>query len=109
MLIRAILKRKVPAGGLPMDVGVVVNNIGTAIAAADAVTEGKPLIQRIVTITGDGIQKPKNVLARIGTPFSFLIEYSGGLKEETARVFMGGPRTGITQHNLDVPIVKATN
>jgi len=109
MLIRATLKRKVPAGGLPMDVGVVVNNIGTAVAVAEAVIEGKPLIQRIVTITGDGIQKPKNIIARIGTPFSFLIEYCGGLKEETTQVFMGGPMTGISQHNLDVPLVKATN
>lgn len=109
MLIQAILNRKVPAGGLPMDVGVVVNNVGTAIAVAEAVTEGKPLIQRIVTVTGDGIKKPKNVMARIGTPFGHLLNYCGGLRKETVQVFMGGPMTGIAQHDLAVPIVKATN
>ena len=109
MLIQAILNRKVPAGGLPMDVGVIVHNVGTAIAVAEAITEGKPLIQRIVTVTGNGINQPKNVLARIGTPFNHLIRYCNGLKEKTTQVFMGGPMTGIAQHDLNVPVVKATN
>ena len=109
MLIYAILKRKVPAGGLPMDVGVVVNNVGTAVSVAEAVTEGKPLIQRVVTVTGDGIKEPKNLLMRIGTPFQHAIEYCNGLVDETAKIFMGGPMMGIAQYDLSVPVVKATS
>jgi electron transport complex protein RnfC len=109
MLIEAILKRKVPTGGLPMDVGTVVNNVGTALAVAEAIIEGKPLIQRIVTITGEGIQEPKNVMTRIGTPFKSLLEFCGGLRENTVQVYMGGPMMGFAQYNLDVPIVKATS
>ncbi|MEJ2052073.1 MAG: electron transport complex subunit RsxC, partial [Calditrichota bacterium] len=108
MLIHSTLGRKVPTGGLPMDVGVVVNNVGTALAVAEAVTEGKPLIQRVVTVTGDGIEEPKTVLARIGTPFANLVEYAGGLKEDTVQVFMGGQMMGHTQYDLSVPIVKAS-
>ncbi|NOZ03718.1 MAG: electron transport complex subunit RsxC [FCB group bacterium] len=109
MLIQAILRRQVPVGGLPMDVGTVVNNIGTAIAVAEAVTEGKPLVQRIVTVTGDGIREPRNVLARIGTPFKQALEYCGGTNADTAQVFMGGPMMGIAQFDLNVPIIKATS
>jgi len=109
MLIYAILKRKVPAGGLPMDVGVVVNNVGTAVSVTEAVTEGKPLIQRVVTVTGDRIKEPKNLLMRIGTPFQHAIDYCNGLMNGTAKVFMGGPMMGIAQHNLSVPVVKATS
>lgn len=109
MLIQAILGRKVPAGGLPMDVGVIVNNVGTALAVTEAVTEGKPLIQRIVTVTGNGINKPMNVMTRIGSPFSHLVHYCDGLKEETTQVFMGGPMMGIAQFDLAVPVIKATS
>jgi len=109
MLIQAILGRKVPAGGLPMDVGVIVNNVGTALAVTEAVTEGKPLIQRIVTVTGNGIYKPRNVMTRIGSPFSHLVHCCDGLKEETTQVFMGGPMMGIAQFDLAVPVIKATS
>ncbi len=109
MLIQSVLKRQVPTGGLPMDVGTVVNNIGTAMAVADAVLEGKPLVQRIVTVTGDGITQPQNVLARIGTPFDDILNYCGGLKDEVSHVFMGGPMMGMAQYNLNVPVVKATS
>ncbi|NQU27523.1 MAG: electron transport complex subunit RsxC [Candidatus Marinimicrobia bacterium] len=109
MLIQSVLKRQVPTGGLPMDVGAVVNNVGTAIAVADAVINGKSLIERIVTVTGDGINEPKNVLARIGTPFQEILEFCGGLNEETTQVFMGGPMMGLAQHNLQSPTVKATS
>lgn len=109
MLIDAILKRRVPAGGLPMDVGVVVNNIGTAIAVAEAVTEGKPLVQRIVTVTGDGIKEPKNVMVRIGTTFKHVLDFCGGIRENTTQIFMGGPMMGFSQSNLSVPCVKATS
>lgn len=109
MLIDAALGRKVPAGGLPMDVGVVVNNVGTALAVHSAVVEGKPLIQRMVTVTGDAINKPGNLIARLGAPFKNLIEASGGLKDDTAAVFMGGPMMGLTQFDLNVPVLKATS
>lgn len=109
MLIDAILKRKVPVGGLPMDVGVVVNNIGTMIAIFEAVTEGKPLIERIVTVSGNGVNDPKNILARIGTPLEKLIDFAGGLKDETNLVYMGGPMMGIPQHTTSVPMIKATS
>lgn len=109
MLIEAVVKRKVPAGRLPMDVGTVVNNVGTALAVAEAIQEGKPLIERIVTVTGDSINEPKNLLARIGTPFNNLIEFCGGLKENTKQVYMGGPMMGFTQYDLNVPVIKATS
>jgi len=109
MLIEAIAKRKVPAGGLPMDVGTVVNNVGTAMAVADAVLEGKPLIERIVTVTGEGVNDPKNLMARIGTHFQILVDACGGLKDTANQVYMGGPMMGFSQTNLDAPIVKATS
>ena len=68
-LIKAVLGREVPRGGLPFDVGVVVQNVGTALAVYEAVTAGKPLIERVLTVTGDGVRQPKNLLVRIGTPF----------------------------------------
>ncbi|HRU92920.1 MAG TPA: electron transport complex subunit RsxC [Candidatus Marinimicrobia bacterium] len=108
MLIDAVLKRQVPAGGLPMDVGVVVNNVGTALAVAEAVTKRKPLIERVVTVTGQGVREPKNVLARIGTPFQNLIDFCGGLTNDTVKVIMGGPMMGVAQASLSVPIIKAT-
>jgi electron transport complex protein RnfC len=109
MLIEAIVNRRVPAGGLPMDVGTVVNNVGTALAVANAVLEGKPLVERIVTVTGDGIADPKNLSVRLGTPFKFLIEYCGGIKEKATQIYMGGPMMGFAQYNMDVPVVKATS
>lgn len=109
MLIKSIKKRKVPMGGLPMDVGIVVHNVGTAVAVANAVSYEKPLTQRVVTVTGNGIKEPKNLLVPIGTKFSDVIEYCGGLVDETAQVFMGGPMMGIAQFDLSVPVIKATS
>ncbi len=109
MLIDAALGRKVPAGGLPMDVGVVVNNIATALAVYEAVVDGKPLIQRMLTVTGDAINKPGNLIARIGTPFQACVDACGGLSDETSQVFMGGPMMGLVQYDLQVPTLKATS
>ncbi len=109
MLIRAALRREVPPGKLPLDVGVVVNNVGTAIAVADALTRNLPLIERVVTVTGDGIREPKNVIARIGTPFQDLIDFCGGLVDDTVKVLMGGPMMGVAQADLKVPVIKATS
>ncbi len=109
MLIDAALGRKVPAGGLPMDVGVVVNNVATALAVYEAVVEGKPLIQRMLTVTGDAIKSPGNLIARIGTPFQVCVDACGGLHDETSQVFMGGPMMGLVQYDLQVPTLKATS
>lgn len=109
MLIDAALGRKVPAGGLPMDVGVVVNNIATALAVYEAVVDGKPLIQRMLTVTGDAIQSPGNLTSRIGTPFQVCVDACGGLQDETTQVFMGGPMMGLVQYDLQVPTLKATS
>jgi electron transport complex protein RnfC len=109
MLIKAALNRTVPTGGLPLDVGVVVNNVGTAIAVAAAVTKQKPLIERVVSVSGDGIKEPKNVIVRIGTPFQNLIDFCGGLLDNTVKIIMGGPMMGIAQHSLAAPVIKATS
>jgi len=109
MLIKAVKNRKVPTGGLPMDVGAVVQNVGTAVAVAEAVTAEKPLTKRVVTVTGDGVKEPKNLLVTIGTKFSEVIEHCGGLIDDTAQVFMGGPMMGIAQFDLNVPVIKATS
>lgn len=107
-LIKAILNREVPSGGLPMDVGVVVQNVGTACAISEAARFGRPLIDRVTTITG-AVMYPKNLRVRIGTLFSALIEECGGFSEEPAKIVMGGPMMGIAQHTLNVPVIKGTS
>ncbi|MCL4537782.1 MAG: electron transport complex subunit RsxC [Nitrospirae bacterium] len=109
MLIRATVGREVPPRGLPMDVGVVVQNIGTAVAIYEAARYGKPLIERIVTVTGEGIKEPKNLMVKIGTLVSDLIEECGGLKSEVAKVVSGGPMMGFAMYSLDVPVTKGTS
>ncbi|HTG00530.1 MAG TPA: electron transport complex subunit RsxC [Nitrospirota bacterium] len=109
MLIKAIANRTVPAGGLPMDVGVVVQNVGTAEAIYNAVRFGRPLVERYVTVTGRGVKEPKNLLARIGTPFSQMIAEAGGMTDAAAKVISGGPMMGMSQYTLDVPVIKGTS
>ena len=110
-LIKAILKREVPSGGLPFDVGVVVQNVGTVAAVHDAVARGKPLIDRILTVTGAGVKEPKNLRVRIGTPFADVIAYCGGFAAEEGerKIIMGGPMMGLAQYSLEVPVVKGTS
>ena len=108
-LIDAIVRREIPSGGLPMDIGVLVQNVGTALAVFEAVRFGKPLIQRVVTVTGSAVREPKNVLARIGTPFSVLFESCGGLKTAPRKMIMGGPMMGIAVFTDQVPVVKGTS
>jgi electron transport complex protein RnfC len=108
MLIKAAVNREVPTGGLPMDVGVGVNNATGAVAVARAVRDGLPVIERIVTVTGKGIKNPQNVRARVGTPIRDIIEFCGGLTPDAKKVIMGGPMMGIAQSTLDVPIIKAS-
>lgn len=108
MLIEAVLGRTVPAGALPMDVGVVVNNVATAMAVRDAVVEGKPLIERVVTVSGDAVNDPVNVRARIGTSFEKLVERAGGVSPEVKEVFQGGPMMGISLYDFSAPIIKGS-
>ena len=109
MLIEAILGREVPAGGLPLDVGVVVNNTSTAAATADAIRDGKPLYERSISITGRGINSPQNLIYRIGTNIGDLVEEAGGLKENAIKVITGGPMMGKAQKSLNIPGVKGTS
>ena len=109
MLIKAIKEREVPSKGLPMDVGVVVQNVGTALAVYEAVRFGKPLIERVVTITGSGIKEPANMMIRIGTLMSDIVEQCGGLTDGAMKVISGGPMMGFAQWTLDVPVVKGTS
>lgn len=108
-LIKAILKREVPSGGLPFDIGVVVHNVGTVFAIYEAVYKNKPVYERIVTVSGRGIKKPANLLVRIGTPISDLIDQCGGLAAKLYKVIVGGPMMGVAQYSLDVPVVKGTS
>ena len=110
MLIKAILDRKVPVGKLPMDVGVVVNNVGTALAVYEAIKYSKPLIDRVVTVSGNGVKEPKNLLVRIGTSFEDVLDQCGGITSDGEReVLNGGPMMGIAQTTLDVPVIKGTS
>ncbi len=107
-LIYAISNREVPAGGLPFDVGACVQNVGTALAIYETCKFRKPLVERVVTVTGD-IREPQNLLVRIGTPFKELIEFCGGYIGEPEKIIMGGPMMGIAQPDDNVPVVKATS
>jgi len=108
-LIKACTGREVPSGGLPMDSGVIVNNVGTAAALACAIGTGMPLVERIVTITGSGIKHPQNLVVRIGTPFSDVIDQCGGLEDNIGKIIQGGPMMGIAQYTVEVPVIKGTS
>lgn len=108
-LIKAIINREVPSGGLPIDVGAVVHNVGTTVAVYEAVQKNKPLFERIVTVTGKSVKEPQNLLVRIGIPVIQLIEAAGGLPEDTGKVISGGPMMGKALNSLDVPMAKGTS
>lgn len=109
MLIRTLLKREVPSGQLPLSVGVVVQNVGTAVAICDAVQHGIPLIERIVTLSGGAIKEPKNLKLRIGTSFTEAIAQCGGVKFEPEKILSGGPFMGRAQYTTEVPVIKGVN
>ncbi|MFW6286659.1 MAG: electron transport complex subunit RsxC [Candidatus Sumerlaeota bacterium] len=108
-LIAAVLGREVPSGGLPMDVGLVVQNIGTCVAASNAVGRGIPLIERVVTVAGRKVPNPKNLLVPVGTLFSELLDYCGYEAVEGSKVLMGGPMMGKAQRTTEVPVIKGTS
>jgi electron transport complex protein RnfC len=108
-LVQLVTNREVPSGGLPTDVGCLVQNVGTAAAIHDWLQHGEPLISRITTITGAGIAKPMNVRARIGTPIADIARFAGGYTDGARHLVIGGPMTGKSVSTDRVPLVKATN
>ncbi len=109
MLIKALVNREVPLRGLPMAAGVVVHNVATAAAVYDAVRYGRPLIERVVTVTGDAIREPKNLLVRIGSTVADAVEECGGFSREPGKIIMGGPLMGFALPSMDVPVTKGTS
>ncbi len=109
MVIKAITKREVPSGGLPLDIGCVVSNAGTLHAIYEAVVLGKPLIERLITVSGGAIKKPGNLKVRIGTPISELFEECGGFREMPEKIVVGGPMMGQTVYDLSTPVTKGTS
>jgi len=107
--IPAVLDREVPTGGLPLDVGVVVMNVGTTAAVARAVVRGRPVTHRVVTVSGAGVVEPKNLLVPIGISCEALLSFCGGLKPDAERIVAGGPMMGFTLGNVDTPVTKGTS
>jgi electron transport complex protein RnfC len=107
-LINAITGLEVPSGGLPMDIGCVVQNVGTAVAVYEAVIQGIPLYERVITVSGPVVKNPKNLMVRIGTPIRMLLEATNTDFSAAKKVIMGGPMMGITQSDLDAPVIKST-
>ncbi|MEY8020722.1 electron transport complex subunit RsxC [Muriicola sp. SD30] len=108
-LIRALLKREVPKNGLPMDVGVVVHNVGTVFAIYQAIQHNRPLMERVVTVTGKKLNDPSNFWVKIGTPVKDLLDAVGGVPEGTRKIVSGGPMMGKALKNTDVPVTKGTS
>jgi electron transport complex protein RnfC len=108
-LIRVLTGKEVPSGGIPAQIGMVCHNVATAASVADAVLEGKPLISRYVTLTGEGIARPRNLDVLVGTPASELIEQAGGYTDQVSKLILGGPMMGFTLPHDAVPINKAAN
>lgn len=108
-VIKSVLNRIVPAGGLPMDVGCVVQNVGTVFAIYEAIYFGKPMIERCVTITGSCVKEPINLWVRIGTLLSDLVDSLAAFAKEPMKVIIGGPMMGIAQYTMDIPITKGTS
>lgn len=109
MMITAILGQEVPAGKLPLDLGVLVSNVGTIATLSTYFRQGLPLVERVITVTGTAVGRPANVLVPIGTPMRTVVEFCGGITSDAARILLGGPMMGVVQKNLDVPVVKGTS
>ena len=108
-LIEILTGQQVPSAKLPAQLGILCQNVGTAVAVHDAVIEGKPLISRITTLTGQALQKPMNVECLVGTPVLDLLEFAGLQKEQLSRLIVGGPMMGFTLPSLDAPVIKTSN
>ena len=108
-LIQAVIGREVPSGGLPIDIGAVVFNVGSVFAVYEAVQKNKPLFERVVTVTGKSVAKPSNFKVRLGTQITELIEAAGGLPEDTGKIINGGPMMGKSITSTDIPVVKGSS
>ena len=108
-LIYALTGKEVPSGALPAAVGAAVYNVGTACALVDAFDTGLPLVQRVLTVSGDAVTRPGNYLVQIGTRVSFVLEQAGVIPEKLAKLVLGGPMTGFATGNLDIPVTKGTS
>ncbi len=108
-LINALTGLEVPSGGLPFDIGCYVQNVATAMAVRDTVIDGKPLVDRITTVSGSIVIKPQNFNVRVGTPISQLLDAAGGTKVEIGKIIMGGPMMGNAAWTLDIPVSKGTS
>jgi len=109
MLIEALFGLEIPSGGLPLDVGMLVNNVGTMAALHDYFETGLPLIERVVTVAGPGVERPANLLVPVGTPVRAVLDFCGGLLPRTREVILGGPMMGMPMASLDVPVLKGTS
>jgi len=109
-LIKTLLNREVPSGGLPLDIGCVVHNVQTVFSIYEAVYFRKPLYEKVITVTGKFLKEPKNIMVRIGTPIKDLLEFCGfDFKSNVYKIIMGGPMTGVAQYDLGAPIIKGTS
>ncbi|MCF7945745.1 MAG: electron transport complex subunit RsxC [Spirochaetia bacterium] len=108
-LIKAAVGREVPSGGLPIDIGAVVVNVGTTFAVYEALSLGKPLFERIVTVSGEAIQNPGNYKVTVGTTFKELIDACGGFSKKPEKIVAGGPMMGFAVYDLDTPVIKGTS
>lgn len=108
-LIDALLKRRVPSGSLPVSIGAVVQNVATVFAIYEAVQKNKPLVERVVTVTGKEVKQPRNFRVRFGVPVSRLIDGAGGMPETTGKVINGGPMMGKALADIDIPVTKGTS
>ncbi len=108
-LIESVTGKEVPSGGLPLDVGILVSNVGTSAAVHDCLTTGMPLVERILTVDGDGVAGRANLRVRVGTTVRDIIDYCGGFVGEPGKVLIGGPMMGLAQYTTEVPVMKNTN
>ena len=108
-LIDAVVKRQVPSMGLPIDVGAVVQNVGTALAVYEAVQKNKPLFEGVLTVTGECSKEQRNYKHRVGTPMSAIIDAIGGIPNDAAKVISGGPMMGKAVSNIDAPTLKGSS
>ena len=109
MLIKAVKGREVPPGKLPFDAGVSIQNIGTAVSIFDAVIKGEPQITAALTVSGGGVNIPKNLIVPVGTSLKDILDFCGGVRDDAARVIVGGPMMGIAQFDFSAPVMKATS
>ncbi len=109
MLIKAVTGKEVAPGKLPFDAGASIQNIGTALAVYDAVVKGEPELTAALTVSGKGINNPKNLIVKVGTPLSEILDYCGGVTKDAVKVVVGGPMMGVAQHDFSAPVMKATS